>query len=143
MHGIEADVWDFKMACGAGCKETPYSRHQTNPPPLLPAQVHLVDNEEVHWFSRQGHEHGAKSSYDVLDGVVRRQAAVGNLVLDGERCVGVTAWDLVHGGVQGVEGRAVILATGGLGRIYRGTTNAYACTGDGMSMAWRAGVPLS
>ena len=34
------------------------------------------------------------------------------------------------------------MATGGLGRIYRGTTNAYACTGDGMSMAWRAGVPL-
>ena len=65
-----------------------------------------------------------------------------DLVLDGDRCVGVTAWDLVHGGVQGVEGRAVILATGGLGRMYRGTTNAYACTGDGMSMAWRAGVPL-
>ena len=35
-----------------------------------------------------------------------------------------------------------MLATGGLGRMYRGTTNAYACTGDGMSMAWRAGVPL-
>ena len=65
-----------------------------------------------------------------------------DLVTDGERCVGVTAWDLMHGGVQGVEAGAVILATGGLGRIYRGTTNAYACTGDGMSMAWRAGVPL-
>src|SRR5690349_20470222 len=65
-----------------------------------------------------------------------------DLVTDGERCVGLTAWDLVRGGVQGVEARAVILATGGLGRIYRGTTNAYACTGDGMSMAWRAGVPL-
>ena len=65
-----------------------------------------------------------------------------DLVTDGERCVGLTAWDLVHGGVQGVEARAVIMATGGLGRIYRGTTNAYACTGDGMSMAWRAGVPL-
>ena len=65
-----------------------------------------------------------------------------DLVPDGDRCVGVTAWDLVHGGVQGVEAGAVILATGGLGRIYRGTTNAYACTGDGMSMAWRAGVPL-
>jgi ATP-dependent DNA ligase len=47
----------------------------------------MVDAEEVHWFSRQGHEHGAKSSYDVLDGVVRRQAAVGNLVLDGELIV--------------------------------------------------------
>jgi succinate dehydrogenase / fumarate reductase, flavoprotein subunit len=65
-----------------------------------------------------------------------------DLVTDGERCVGLTAWDLLHGGVQGVQARAVIMATGGLGRIYRGTTNAYACTGDGMSMAWRAGVPL-
>src|SRR4051812_30829404 len=65
-----------------------------------------------------------------------------DLVTDGERCVGLTAWDLVRGGVQGVQADAVILATGGLGRIYRGTTNAYACTGDGMSMAWRAGVPL-
>ena len=65
-----------------------------------------------------------------------------DLVTDGDRCVGLTAWDLLRGGVQGVEAGAVIMATGGLGRIYRGTTNAYACTGDGMSMAWRAGVPL-
>jgi succinate dehydrogenase / fumarate reductase flavoprotein subunit len=65
-----------------------------------------------------------------------------DLVTDGERCVGLTAWDLVRGGVVGIEARCTIMATGGLGRIYRGTTNAYACTGDGMSMAWRAGVPL-
>jgi succinate dehydrogenase / fumarate reductase, flavoprotein subunit len=65
-----------------------------------------------------------------------------DLVMDGDRCVGLTAWDLVHDGVQGVEAGAVVLATGGLGRMYRGTTNAYACTGDGMSMAWRAGVAL-
>jgi succinate dehydrogenase / fumarate reductase, flavoprotein subunit len=65
-----------------------------------------------------------------------------DLVTDGDRCVGLTAWDLMHGGVQGIEAGAVIMATGGLGRMYRGTTNAYACTGDGMSMAWRAGVPL-
>lgn len=50
-------------------------------------QVHLVDGQEVHWFSRQGHEHGAKSSYSVLDGIVRQQCAVGNLVLDGELIV--------------------------------------------------------
>jgi succinate dehydrogenase / fumarate reductase flavoprotein subunit len=36
----------------------------------------------------------------------------------------------------------VILATGGVGRLYRATTNAYACTGDGMAMALRAGLPL-
>ena len=36
----------------------------------------------------------------------------------------------------------MILCTGGAGRLYVGTTNAYACTGDGMAMALRAGVPL-
>ena len=41
-----------------------------------------------------------------------------------------------------ISAHNTILATGGVGRMYYGTTNAYACTGDGMSMAWRAGVPL-
>jgi succinate dehydrogenase / fumarate reductase flavoprotein subunit len=44
--------------------------------------------------------------------------------------------------VHGISARNTVLATGGVGRMYYGTTNAYACTGDGMSMAWRAGVPL-
>jgi succinate dehydrogenase / fumarate reductase flavoprotein subunit len=35
----------------------------------------------------------------------------------------------------------VILATGGAGRLYTGTTNAYACTGDGMALALRVGEP--
>jgi len=64
------------------------------------------------------------------------------LVEDGGRCVGVVCWDLLNGGVKLVTGSATILATGGAGRIYRVTTNAYACTGDGMAMALRAGVPL-
>ena len=41
-----------------------------------------------------------------------------------------------------VIGAATILATGGVGRLYRATTNAYACTGDGMAMALHAGLPL-
>ena len=65
-----------------------------------------------------------------------------DLVVDGGRCVGVLAWDIVRGGVHGISAHNTILATGGVGRMYYGTTNAYACTGDGMSMAWRAGVPL-
>ena len=52
------------------------------------------------------------------------------------------AWDLLRGGLKAVGGKSVILATGGPGRIYRITTNAYACTGDGMAMALRAGLPL-
>jgi len=65
-----------------------------------------------------------------------------DLVIDGGRCVGVVAWDIVSGGVHGISAHNTVLATGGVGRMYYGTTNAYACTGDGMSMAWRAGVPL-
>jgi succinate dehydrogenase/fumarate reductase flavoprotein subunit len=64
------------------------------------------------------------------------------LVVEDGRCQGVVCWDLLHGGVKVVPGRATILATGGAGRIFRVTTNAYACTGDGMAMALRAGVPL-
>ena len=64
------------------------------------------------------------------------------LVEDEGRCIGVICWDLLTGGLKLVTGRAVVLATGGMGRIYRATTNAYACNGDGMAMALRAGLPL-
>ena len=64
------------------------------------------------------------------------------LVIDDGRCTGVICWDLLNGGVKLISGKAVILATGGVGRLYRATTNAYACTGDGMAMALRCGLPL-
>ena len=64
------------------------------------------------------------------------------LVVDDGRCQGVIAWDLLRGGLTSIGAKTVILATGGAGRLYTGTTNAYACTGDGMTMALRAGVAL-
>src|ERR1043165_429816 len=64
------------------------------------------------------------------------------LVEDGGRCVGVLAWNLLSGGLHALSAKTTILATGGAGRLYVGTTNAYACTGDGTTMALRAGVPL-
>ena len=64
------------------------------------------------------------------------------LVVDDGRCQGVIAWDLLRGGLTSIGAKTVILATGGAGRLYTGTTNAYACTGDGMAMALRAGVAL-
>ncbi|HYY02975.1 MAG TPA: FAD-binding protein [Gaiellaceae bacterium] len=65
------------------------------------------------------------------------------LVLNDDRCQGVIAWDLINGGLKSIGAKTVILATGGAGRLYVGTTNAYACTGDGMAMALRVGVPLT
>src|SRR3989440_6239523 len=64
------------------------------------------------------------------------------LVIDDDRCQGVICWDLLNGGLKTIGAKTVILATGGAGRLYTGTTNAYACTGDGMAMALRAGVAL-
>ncbi len=64
------------------------------------------------------------------------------LVENDDRCQGVICWDLVEGGLKTVGGKTVVLATGGQGRIYRTTTNAYACTGDGAAMALHLGLPL-
>ncbi|HEY2371332.1 MAG TPA: FAD-binding protein [Gaiellaceae bacterium] len=64
------------------------------------------------------------------------------LVLNDERCQGVICWDLLNGGLKTVGGKTVVIATGGAGRQYRVTTNAYACTGDGTAMALHSGLPL-
>jgi succinate dehydrogenase / fumarate reductase, flavoprotein subunit len=64
------------------------------------------------------------------------------LVVDDDRCQGVICWDIVNGGLKTIGAKTVIVATGGAGRLYTGTTNAYACTGDGMALALRVGVAL-
>jgi succinate dehydrogenase flavoprotein subunit len=64
------------------------------------------------------------------------------LIENDGRCQGVISWDLLNGGLVTIGGKTVVLATGGQGRIYRTTTNAYACTGDGAAMAFRLGLPL-
>src|ERR1700758_2109246 len=65
-----------------------------------------------------------------------------HLVENDGRCQGVVCWDLLNGGLKTIGAKTVILATGGAGRLYTGTTNAYSCTGDGMALALRVGVPL-
>ena len=63
------------------------------------------------------------------------------LVHDG-RCQGVTAIEIRTGEVHAIGGKSVILCTGGAGRIFPFTTNAAIKNGDGMALAYRAGVPL-
>ena len=55
---------------------------------------------------------------------------------------GVTAYNMRTGELELVTAKATIFATGGLGRVYAKTTNGYASTGDGMAIAYRAGIPL-
>ncbi|RUO55444.1 succinate dehydrogenase flavoprotein subunit [Pseudidiomarina homiensis] len=56
--------------------------------------------------------------------------------------VGVTTLNIETGEIFYVKAKAVVLATGGAGRIYASTTNAHINTGDGVGMALRAGVPV-
>lgn len=56
--------------------------------------------------------------------------------------VGLTALCIETGEIHHIEAKITVLATGGAGRIYQSTTNAYTCTGDGLGMAARAGVAL-
>ena len=67
---------------------------------------------------------------------------VTRLLVDDGRVQGVTAIELRTGQVRALAARAVILSTGGAGRIFPFTTNAAIKAGDGMALAYRAGVPL-
>ena len=67
---------------------------------------------------------------------------VTSLIVEDGSCKGVTAIDVATGEMHGFGAKAVILCTGGAGRIYPFTTNGSIKTGDGMALAYRAGVPL-
>ncbi len=65
-----------------------------------------------------------------------------NLLIDEGRCQGVVAIQLATGKLCAILAKAVILCTGGCGKVFPFTTNASIKTGDGMAMAYRAGAPL-
>ncbi len=65
-----------------------------------------------------------------------------SILVDNGRVDGVTAIEIRTGELKSILAKAVVIATGGCGRIYQFTTNGWIKTGDGMAMAYRAGVPL-
>ena len=65
-----------------------------------------------------------------------------DLLVDDGRVQGVVVQDIAAGITRLIEAKAVILATGGAGRVYRYNTNGGIVTGDGMALAYRHGVPL-
>src|SRR5256886_916046 len=67
---------------------------------------------------------------------------VTKLLVDEGRVQGVVAIELMTGKIQAITAKAVILCTGGCGRVFPFTTNANIKNGDGMALAYRAGVPL-
>ena len=68
---------------------------------------------------------------------------VTSLVLDDDgQCLGAIARDIRTGALELFSAKAVILASGGAGQVYKPTTNALICTGDGIAQAYRVGAPL-
>ncbi len=65
-----------------------------------------------------------------------------SLILDGDRCNGIVVSDIRTGAVEVMQARAVIFATGGYGRVFNITSNAFAGTADGVMSAYRAGIPI-
>jgi succinate dehydrogenase / fumarate reductase flavoprotein subunit len=64
------------------------------------------------------------------------------LYLEDGACRGMVAFELIKGELHLLRSKAVIVAAGGLGRVYEPSTNALICTGDGYSLAYRAGAFL-
>ncbi|HKX29165.1 MAG TPA: fumarate reductase (quinol) flavoprotein subunit [Blastocatellia bacterium] len=67
---------------------------------------------------------------------------VTKLLVDDGRVQGVVAIEIMSGQVHAILAKAVVLCTGGCGRVFPFTTNANIKNGDGMALAYRAGVPL-
>ena len=67
---------------------------------------------------------------------------VTDLILEDGRCVGAVALDIKTGEPHSIWAKSVIMAAGGAGRVFEPSTNAIICTGDGLALAWRAGVPM-
>jgi succinate dehydrogenase / fumarate reductase flavoprotein subunit len=65
-----------------------------------------------------------------------------SLLVENGRCCGVCVYDLNTGQIHTLHCKALLLATGGAGKIFKTTSNAMASTGDGMALAYRAGAPL-
>ncbi|MGD8741230.1 MAG: succinate dehydrogenase flavoprotein subunit [Desulfobacterales bacterium] len=65
-----------------------------------------------------------------------------SLIVHNGNCCGVVAYELATGKLHTFHCKAIMLATGGAGKIYKTTSNAFASTGDGMAIAYRAGAPL-
>lgn len=110
--------------------------------------------EGAHSRSRVLHAHGDSTGREILRALmakakslhviqVQPYAFAVDLLVEGRRVVGVEYLDEKTGRLKEVLADAVLLATGGMGQVYKETTNPLVATGDGVAIAWRAGAMLS
>ena len=65
-----------------------------------------------------------------------------SLIMDDGECAGAVVMEMKTGDIHVIRAKAVIIAAGGLGRVFEPSTNALICTGDGMALAYQVGAPL-
>ena len=94
-------------------------------------------------------DHTGRVVLDTLyDQCLRREVQFYNehyllsLVVDERQCLGIVTYDLARGELHFLQAKAVLLATGGCGKIYKTTSNGFASTGDGLSLVYQSGIPL-
>lgn len=111
--------------------------------PSLPPRAHPGRG---HSRARVFHLGGDRSGLLLIEGLLKRlstpvvPAQALSLLVSGNRVAGALLWG--PGGLWEVRAGAVLLATGGFGRLFPVTTNPHGATGDGMALAWRAGAVL-
>lgn len=100
--------------------------------------------ETGHHMLHSMYEQVVKRGIEVYDEwYVTQLAVTGDEQVADRTCHGFVAFDVATGEVAGFRARdGVVLATGGAGQVFDHTTNAVANTGDGVAMAYRAGVPI-
>ena len=130
-----------------------------SPDPEGPLGLHLT-REGGHAVRRIAHAADAtgKAIHDVLLAEVKRHPHIRLLERwmavdlitsrhlkrdEAPRCYGVYALDIDQQRVETLAASAVVMATGGAGKVYRYTTNPDTATGDGIAMAWRAGCRVA
>jgi succinate dehydrogenase / fumarate reductase flavoprotein subunit len=101
-----------------------------------PRLAHVGDRTGLEMI-RTLQDHGIHRGLDV-----HMEFTVVALLLDGSRVAGVCGYERERGRFKVFRARAVILATGGIGRAYRITSNSWEGTGDGHALAYRAGAEL-
>jgi L-aspartate oxidase len=110
--------------------------------------------EGAHSRNRILHAHGDSTGREIARTLYRKAASLPNvrfesysaitdLLMAGNRAAGAVMFDESTGKLFDLRSRAVLLATGGLGRVFKETTNPDVATGDGVAMAWRAGAEIA
>jgi L-aspartate oxidase len=108
--------------------------------------------EGAHSRNRVLHAHGDSTGREIARTLYRKAASLPNIsfrsyaattdLITGDSVSGALVYEAASRTVTEIRASAVLLATGGLGRVFLNTTNPDVATGDGVAMAWRAGAEI-